>query len=47
VKSAVPVVLGVPVIAPPEERLKPVGSSPELTVQEYGVVPPDALRVAE
>jgi len=35
--------VGVPLIAPAEERLSPAGSEPELVDQEYGEVPPVAF----
>jgi hypothetical protein len=34
------VVVGVPVIAPLAVRFNPAGSVPELSVQEYGPIPP-------
>lgn len=43
-----PLAEGVPVIWPVEEfRDKPVGSDPLVTDHVYGVVPPEAVRVAE
>lgn len=43
VKLNVPVVVGIPVIAPVEEfRLRPAGKNPEATLQAYGVTPPVA-----
>ena len=48
VRPMVPVVVGVPVIAPPAERDKPAGSvDPEARLHVYGGVPPDAARVVE
>jgi hypothetical protein len=45
-KAEVPDEVGVPVIAPVEAfRLNPGGSAPELTFQEYGVVPPAAATL--
>ena len=35
----VPVALGVPVIAPPEASVRPVGRAPAVTVKVIGVVP--------
>jgi len=46
VNPKVPAPVGVPEIVPVEERVKPAGRAPELMLQEYGVVPPDAARVA-
>ena len=36
---------GVPLITPPPDRFKPVGSEPEMIVQAYGGVPPVAVSV--
>jgi hypothetical protein len=49
VKEKDPAALGVPVIAPDELSVSPVGSGPEpvLSDQVYGATPPDALRFAE
>ena len=44
VKVAVPVALGVPVMAPAVLRLKPLGRLPDEIIQVYGVVPPLADR---
>ena len=38
---------GVPVMAPVELRLRPVGSVPLVICHEYGVVPPVAVSAAE
>ena len=39
--------VGMPVIAPVLAfKLNPAGSVPEVTVQVYGLVPPDSLKVA-
>jgi hypothetical protein len=46
-KLAPPEVVGVPEITPLDERLRPAGREPELSVQAYGGVPPEAARVAE
>jgi hypothetical protein len=46
VKLKVPAAVGVPEIAPLEDTDNPDGSAPEETLQEYGVVPPDAVSVA-
>ena len=45
VKLAVPAVVGVPDITPPEESDNPAGSDPEASAQLYGVVPPVAASV--
>jgi hypothetical protein len=42
-----PCVLGVPVIVPVVERLRPGGSEPLSTDHEYGDVPPIASNDAE
>jgi len=48
VKLAVPLVVGVPEIAPVEDaRVSPAGSLPELMDQLYGAAPPVACRVCE
>ena len=47
VKLNEPITVGVPEIVPPEERLRPVGSDPELRANVYGAVPPEPLRVCE
>jgi hypothetical protein len=47
VKLDRPALVGVPLIVPPLPRLRPAGSDPEVTVHEYGVVPPEAARVDE
>jgi hypothetical protein len=44
VKLNWPEAVGVPLIDPPVERLKPFGSCPAVTLQIYGEVPPDALN---
>ena len=47
VKFEVPVVVGVPVMAPlPAFKLKPAGSVPALMLQVYGCTPPLACRNA-
>ena len=45
VKFDGPGVWGVPLRTPALDKLKPAGSVPEVTVQEYGVVPPVAANV--
>src|SRR6476646_6264706 len=40
VNEAVPAAVGVPEIAPAEERVKPAGSAPDARLHVYGVVPP-------
>jgi hypothetical protein len=48
VKELLPTVVGMPDTVPVEpSRLKPPGSEPAITVQEYGAVPPAADRVFE
>ncbi len=47
VKLDVPVETGVPLIRPPGFRLKPLGGAPEMMVNVYGGVPPNALRTTE
>jgi hypothetical protein len=47
VKVENPAVVGVPEIVPLVERVKPAGKDPELTLHEYGVVPPVAANVVE
>lgn len=47
VKLKVPVVVGVPEIAPVDVfRFNPDGKDPVATIHVYGAVPPVALRVA-
>ena len=47
VKLKVPEADGVPEIDPAEERVKPAGNCPDVTLQLYGDVPPEADKVAE
>jgi hypothetical protein len=47
VKLEVPWAVGVPVMIPAVERLRPNGSAPEGIVHEYGSVPPEAESVAK
>jgi len=47
VKLDEPALVGVPLIVPPTLKLRPAGNAPEVTVHEYGVVPPVAARVNE
>jgi hypothetical protein len=42
-----PDAVGVPEIVPAAERVKPPGNAPELMLQVYGVVPPEAAKVVE
>jgi hypothetical protein len=42
-----PPAVGVPEIVPAVDRVKPAGKAPELMVQLYGVVPPDATSAVE
>ena len=45
VKFDVPAVVGVPVITPPVDIVRPAGSDPAVMDQVYGAVPPEAPRV--
>jgi hypothetical protein len=45
VKFAVPAVVGVPEITPPEDRDNPAGGEPDARDQLYGVTPPVAASV--
>jgi len=45
VKFDDPVVVSVPVMTPDEDNVRPVGNDPEVTVNVYGLVPPDAVMV--
>jgi hypothetical protein len=47
VKLDRPARVGVPLIVPLLLRLRPAGNEPDVTVHEYGVVPPEAARVDE
>ena len=47
VKLNEPDAVGVPEIVPPDESVRPPGRAPELRVQLYGVVPPDATSAVE
>jgi len=47
VKLDGPALVGVPLIVPPLLKVRPAGNAPEVTVHEYGVVPPVAARVNE
>ena len=42
-----PTLVGVPPIVPPLLKLRPAGNAPEVTVHEYGVVPPIAASANE
>jgi hypothetical protein len=44
VKWAVPVVEGVPLKVPSCWRIRPAGSSPAVTAQVYGELPPEAAK---
>ncbi len=46
-KVNVPPAVGVPESTPNELRESPVGREPLVTVNVYGLVPPDAVRVCE
>jgi hypothetical protein len=45
VKVYDPAAVGVPLKTPPEDRVRPGGTEPALTVNEYGAVPPSAVIV--
>ena len=47
VKSKLPAVVGLPLIAPAEERVRPVGKAPAARLQVKGGVPPVADNVPE
>ena len=47
VKLYCPEAVGVPLMFPLEASAKPGGKLPELTVQLYGIVPPDAINALE
>jgi hypothetical protein len=47
VKLDWPALVGVPLIVPFLLKLRPAGNAPEVTVHEYGVVPPAAVSVDE
>jgi hypothetical protein len=47
VKLEGPALVGVPLIVPPLLKLRPAGNAPEVTVHEYGVVPPVAVSEEE
>jgi hypothetical protein len=47
VKLDWPVLVGVPLMVPPLLKLRPAGNAPDVTVHEYGVVPPEAVSVVE
>jgi hypothetical protein len=42
-----PTVVGVPLIVPSEARVRPRGNAPELTIQLYEGVPPEAPNIFE
>jgi len=42
-----PALVGAPLIVPPTLKLSPAGNVPDVTVHEYGVVPPEAASVNE
>jgi len=47
-KAVLPALVGVPLIAPAEERVNPAGNEvPFARVKVYGVTPPAAVKVAE
>ena len=47
-KDVLPALVGVPLIAPPEERANPAGSAvPFARLKVYGRTPPAAVKVAE
>jgi hypothetical protein len=47
VKSDWPAVVGVPLMVPSLLKLRPAGNAPDVTVHEYGSVPPVAVSVVE
>ena len=47
VKLNEPEAVGVPEIVPAVDRVKPPGNAPELIVQVYGLVPPEAASNVE
>jgi hypothetical protein len=47
VKLDWPALVGVPLIVPPGLKFRPAGNAPEVTVHEYGAVPPVAVSVVE
>ncbi len=47
VTHCVPAAVGVPVIVPPLDRVRPAGRVPSVMLQVYGPVPPDAASAAE
>jgi hypothetical protein len=47
-KAVLPALVGVPLIAPAEDRVNPVGKEvPFARLKVYGVTPPAAVNVAE
>lgn len=47
VKLDVPRALGVPLITPAADKVRPAGRLPLATDQVYGATPPEALKVVE
>src|SRR5262245_37437226 len=47
VKFAVPAVVGVPVISPAADNVRPAGGVPDVTDHRYGGAPPVAARLWE
>ena len=47
VKFAVPAVVGVPVIAPAADNVRPAGGVPDVTDHMYGGAPPEAAKLWE
>jgi len=47
VKLDIPAEVGVPLIVPSVDIVKPAGKDPEVTDQEYGASPPLAVSVTE
>jgi hypothetical protein len=47
VKLDWPALVGVPLIVPPLLKLRPAGNEPDVTVHEYGAVPPEAVSADE
>jgi hypothetical protein len=47
VTVVLPACVGVPEMTPLDERLRPAGSAPSVTCQEYGAVPPEPVSACE
>jgi hypothetical protein len=46
-KTEVPTTVGVPLSAPPADRVSPAGRNPVASENVYGAVPPDGMRDCE